>query len=168
MKKIYLLILSSIFIINVTAQSIDFLDQKFGYKDLKFGTLKSDLKSKIYDCTEAGHCLIIGDIYYKIRNVNIESVFVRFLDNQLFAVYLSINGKNNVDSLLDIYKETFGVANSGNKDRMAYIWIGKNVALDFDINIDNNGNVSALVIITELNLLDKNSEQEIQKNLNDL
>ena len=63
-----LLFLGLLFIsIESFSQSINILDEKYGFKDLKFETLKSDIKDKIFDCSEDGHCILIGDIYDNIR-----------------------------------------------------------------------------------------------------
>ena len=167
MKKT-ILILFVILANNCISQSINNLDEKNGYKDLKFGTLKSSMKDKIYDCTPAGHCLIIGDSYRKIRNINVDQVYTMFTDNKLFAIILSIKGKENVDNLLNIYSETYGKATSSDSKETVVTWEGKTVVLSFDIDVDDGGNVTATIIISTKDLLQKNSEKEIQKNIDEL
>lgn len=153
--------------LNSFSQSIDYLDQINGYKDLKFGTNKQLLKNKIFDCSTNGFCLVIGDSYRIIRTVKIENVYMTFNDNKLFSVILILKDKRNVDELLSLYKETFGKATGRDKEKISVFWESKNVILDFDIDVDTNNNVSAIVIISHKNSLIDYQNREIQKNLND-
>ena len=153
---------------SIVAQSINYLDEKFGYKDLKFGTSKKLLESKIYDCTEDGWCLIIGDNYRKIRNVDLKNVWAKFYDGTLFLIILDINGKSNVENLLWLYVDTYGEATKVDEDEMLFSWIGDSVALQYDINMDKNENVTASATIGWIIYLDKELEKELNKNLDDL
>lgn len=165
MKRIFLTL---IFISSLTlySQSIDYLDQLNGYKDLKFGTNKSQLKSKIIDCTSSDYCLVTGDKYLNIKNVKIDNVYITFNNNKLFSVILILNGERNINELLNLYKETFGKASSRKKGELVLYWEAKKVVLSFEVEVDKNNNVSAVVIIAEKNSLSNQHKKEIQKNLN--
>jgi hypothetical protein len=168
MTKFKLFTLTTILLLSTLSysQSIDYLDSKNGYKDLKFGMTKTELKNNILDCTKDGHCIIVGDKYKTIRNVNIESTIAAFMEDKLFLVVLFIEGNNNVSNLLNIYADTFGKA-SYSKGTTAY-WEGKNVLLSYEISVDDKANVSAIATIANIQFLNKNSINEIKKNLNGL
>ena len=172
MIKLKFSLLITIFLLsNLTySQSIDYLDSINGYKDLKFGMTKTELKDRIFDCSNQGHCLMMGNKYETIRNVKVKTTFTKFVENKLFAIYLIIEGQDNVDNLLDIYVETFGKASYSEKEKEGPIvyWEANNVLLSFDIDIDNKGNVGATVIIVSKKLMDRNSQSEIKKNLDGL
>ncbi|MCX6350749.1 MAG: hypothetical protein NTX03_02685 [Bacteroidetes bacterium] len=149
-------------------QSIDNLDDKNGYKDLRFGMPKYLLNDKISNCTENGNCLLFGTEYRKIRNVYIDEVYLKFTDDKLTAIFLTVTGEENVNRLLNIYNKTYGTTTNSNLDKLIMYWEGSAVILSYDIDVDQNGNVKALASIASKNLLKKNSEIEIQKNKDDL
>ena len=167
MKKTIYLILA-LLALNGYSQTINNLDEKYGYKDLRFGTPKSQLKDKIYGTTANGHCLVNGDNYRKIRNVTVDQVYMKFTDDKLFAVILTISGEANVDNLLNIYTDTYGKATSGDKEETVFTWDGKSVILSYDIDLDDQGKYKATVYISAKDLLHKNYQTEIQKNKDDL
>lgn len=166
MKKLFLLSLI-FYSLNSFGQSIDYLDQLNGYKDLKFGTSKQHLKSKIFDCSTNGFCLVIGDKYRKIKDVQIENVYMTFNNQKLFSVILMLEGERNVNELLNLYKETFGKATGRKKEKLELYWEAKKVVLNFEIEVKKNNNVSAIVVIAEKNSLMNHNEKEIQINLNE-
>ena len=164
MKKSLFLIIMALSLTSFS-QSIEYLDQLNGYKDLKFGTTKQELKSKIFDCTTTGFCIVIGDKYREIKNVKIENVYMTFNNQKLFSIILMLKGKENVDELLHLYEDTFGKATGRKKEKLEIYWEAKNVVLNFEIDIDKNNNISATVIIAEKNSLIKINKKEIQENL---
>ncbi len=167
MKKIICLILTAV-TLNCNSQTINNLDEKYGYKDLRFGTPKSQLNDKIYGTTSNGNFLVIGDSYRKIRNVIVEQVYMKFTNDKLFAIILTISGEANVDNLLNIYTDTYGNATSGDKEETVFTWEGKSVILSYDIDLDDQGKYKATVYISAKDLLHKNYQAEIQKNKDDL
>lgn len=169
MKKTIYLILTA-FALNCNSQTINNLDEKYGYKDLKFGTPKSQLEDKIYGTTANGNCLVIGDGYRKIRNVTVEQVYMKFTSDKLFAIILTISGDTNVNNLLSIYIETYGKATSSEKKQssISATWEGKSVILSYDMNVDENDIIQATVYICAKDLLHKNYQTEVQKNKDDL
>jgi hypothetical protein len=170
MKKIILLffILLIVYTPTINCQTIDNLDSKNGYKDLKLGTPKSLIKDKIYDCTPSGNCLLKGDDYRKIGNVIIDQVWLKFSDDKLFFILLELSGQENVDNLMSIYVETFGKATSREKDQLIVYWEGKDVVLRYEIIIGDDATVKATAIISSKSLLEKDSKIEVDKNLKDL
>lgn len=150
------------------SQTMDILDEKNGYKDLKFGTPKSELKDKIYGCTAEGICVINGDSYRKIRNVTLDNVCIAFTEDKLFEIFLTLHGKANIENLMQIYYDTYGKATSNDKEELMLYWIGKYVQIDFDVDIEKDGESKATVLIASKDLMHKNKQTEIKKNLDDL
>ena len=168
MKNIFctLLLFGSTYLVH--SQSLYLLDEKFGYKDIRLETLKSDMLDKIWDCTPDGHCLISGAKYRKINDVNIKNIFVKFHQNKLMVIMLMIEGKDNVDDLLEIYKTAYGKANNYNQDEMEVMWKANKSFLDFNIDVDKDGKVSALVMIGSNELLNNNNMSDLKKSIDDL
>ena len=167
MNKLFTLIILFV-TLNSFSQSINYLDDLNGYKDLKFGKTKEELRSKIFDCTTKGTCLVIGEKYRKIRDVKIDNVYITFNSQKLLSIILTLKGRENVSELLQIYKETFGKATGRTKGKLEVFWIAKNVVLNYEIMVDKKTNeTSAVVIISEKDVLSDYSKKEIKKNLED-
>lgn len=168
MKKLtlFFLLLSSFNLLQ--AQSSYLLDEKYGYKDLHFETLKSDMMDKIFDCTPQGHCLIAGNSYRNINGIQLENVFVKFYQGKLCAIFITVKGKESVDRLLELYTEAFGKPSKVNTEDLETIWSANKTMLDFTINVDNNGNVSALAIIASKQLMRQYNDADLLKSINDM
>lgn len=148
MKKITLLI--TIVVINIaslTAQTIDKLDEKNGYKDLQFGTPKSELQSKIFDCTPQGNCMFIGDYNIIADYIFLQNVWGQFSDNKLSSIILDVRGEKNTLNLFELFCQAYGTPTKSDKDAGEWFWEGKQVTLMFMTIVGDDNILTANVVM---------------------
>jgi hypothetical protein len=151
MKRIIFVFIALLLYNCVQAQTINFLDEKDGFRELKLGSLISDcagLEKKTssndnlfrlnyggipYSCQGDYYLNKPNDLYRKLQNTEILRVYVQSFEGMIQEInlYLVLT-----PSLLEYFQLAFGKPNFGdckcidNPEAMQlYNWVGENVTL---------------------------------------
>lgn len=139
MKSILLLLLVAPFALFGQSKYAK-LDEKFGYKDLKFEMSETDFASKVknrkLESKEEGLTkYLITDIgYQKVGSCELETVVATFFEKQLLSIDIKTKGSVNSGCFYDAIVSQFGKGFQSNKYIEEYGWIGEKVFALFSKN----------------------------------
>ena len=144
MKKILLLLTITLLSLTSFGQSEKQLDEKNGFRELKFGThidsisnlklIEDGVNNKYYEKT---------DEKLKIGEYDLKRITYGFYKGRLSFILIEANGYTNSKGILDIFTSQYGEGYKSNKYIEKYYWFGKTITLTYDENsINHNSKIS--------------------------
>ena len=137
------------------SQNIKALDDKYGFRESKFESLKSSFcclteieESFFISTTEK---LTLGE--YKL-----DEVVYNFFENKLSTIMIKTKGYTNSRGVLKILQNAYGMGYQSNKYIEEYYWRGAKVTMIYDQNSITDDAIIYIWSIT-MRELEKNSEE---------
>lgn len=138
--------------------SLEALDAKNGFRDVKLGTKVAAMKGLKLRKKEGRNVVYsrAGDSK-KFGGAVLEDIGYLFSNGELLSVVLLVKGDHNISATLDALKAGYGEPQQPNQFLEKYIWRGEKVVLIFDKNpvID-----SAQVMLTSIEVLQRETERQ--------
>ena len=166
--KNYISIFLLIFSVHCYGQNMKALDNKFGFREMKFG----DSITKFDDLVPIEYSNDSSSIFYKRTGdkLTIGSTEVAlsygFYKGVLYSIYIKTKGYENSRSLLKTLEEMYGKGYQSNRYIEEYSWYGKKVSLSYDENSINH-NADILMYSKESITQQKKDEKEKAKKAKD-
>lgn len=137
--KLAVLVISVLITNALTSQNKKILDEKNGFRELKFG-VSIDSVSNLNLVEDAGL-----DKYYEKTNDKltigdfvVKSIHYGFYKGRLDLVIIKTVGYTNSKGVLAVFENQYGSGYKSNQYIEKYYWFGKTVTLTYDENSINN------------------------------
>lgn len=157
MKKIMLIAIVLITSFSF-AQNLKALDEKNGFRNLKFGMSIDSLKnSKIIESHKYQKYYIKTDENLKIGDFDVKAISYGFYKGHLDFILIEIVGYSNSRGIKGVFESQYGKGYQSNEYIEKYYWFGNNVSLCYDENSLNQN--SKIMISTKM----YNKEKEADK-----
>lgn len=134
-SKILLIIFFASF--SSTGQNIKALDEKNGFRDMKFGSDIStfqNMKEVERSSDELSIYYIKTDDKLKIGTGEVQKITYGFYKGKLYVVLIKINGLTNSRDVLLVMQELYGNGYKSNEYIEEYFWLGKKVTASYEEN----------------------------------
>lgn len=138
--KNYLAILLILISIQSAAQNIKALDDKYGFREMKF----DDSITKFDDLVPLDYSNDSTKILYKRSNDKLTigatevTIYYSFYKNLFDALTINVKGYENCEDILNTLEGMYGKGHQSNRYIKDFTWIGKKVLLSYDYDSVNN------------------------------
>ncbi len=137
MKTTKKLLFIAIMLVGISgfSQNLEKLDEKNGFRDMKFGIPFNSFKNLIITGSDGDHKFYTksGEVL-KLGNYDLKSIDYGFYKNKLYSIYIETDGYSNSTGVLSIMENLYGKGNQRIEGIEEYLWDGKNVKLSYRQN----------------------------------
>lgn len=165
--KLFLLFISVLTSTSLSAQNKKALDEKNGFRELKFGmSIDSISNLKLIDGNGISKYYEKTDDKLTIGDYTVESITYGFYKGKLSFIMITTVGYTNSRGILNLLVTQYGKGYQPNQYIEEYWWFGKTVSLNYKENsINNNGKIIMTTnIFDEEKAADKKAATEKAKN----
>jgi hypothetical protein len=174
MRTFPLLILLSVISYQLSAQSIQQLDAKYGFKGIKLDELISNLKIPMnfvstHDDVYSRY-LVVDDSYYNVGEAKLYGVIIETISDKVYRIYLKVKGTENLKSLVESFVQFYGppTENEEKETTITYIWQTSLTTLAFHIDLNDGIDTEGLVLLYSKKMFELDKELKSQKAGSDL
>jgi len=165
--KLVVLVISMLMMTSLSAQNKKMLDEKNGFRELKFGmSIDSVSNLKLIDGNGISKYYEKTDDKLTIGDYAIESITYGFYKGKLSFIMITTVGYANSKGVLNLFTTQYGKGYQSNQYIEEYWWFGKTVSLNYKENsINNNGKIiMSTNIFDDEKAADKKAATEKAKN----
>lgn len=169
MRYAFALVMLFIFF-QVNSQDIKKLDEKNGFKTIKFGMNVDSLKKKTpmllvesHPKTKTYYYSVSSLEFKKVGNAFIDKVYICSYNNKVYAIMLETKGFGNSRAILDVFESAYGAGYKDNKYIESYLWSSPNILLSYDEN-STNRNADIMILSKSIDQLRVDFEKELANN----
>lgn len=170
MKNISLLLLLCSTLLS-QAQNLKALDEKNGFREMKFGSDIKEFPAMSPIEYESDSLIIfykLTDDKLKIGSHEVERITYGFYKDKFYLVMIKINGYSNSRGVLDVMTELYGKGDKSNRYIEKYYWSGDAVWASYSENSITN---DAMIYFSSKTISDrvkKDKEQASKKAKSDM
>lgn len=131
MKNLIIILLLVFVPIVLFGQNLKALDEKYGFREMKFEMPLSSLKNHVE--VEKGFYKSTTE-NLKLGDYKLSEVVYSFYKGQLYVIMIETKGFENSSGVLKILQQAYGNGYQSNEYIERYVWFGEKVFMSYDQN----------------------------------